>query len=329
VHTLFYKDSCKMVRGAMVLLKGFLIGTLYKLLGNVDLTRCNNIIYPKFELTATQPDSMSTQLNSTRSKSIQTDSTRHDDIDLTKVEGFPECGLEVNICEHFIYGKQSRVRFPSRATRENGILELVHSDVFGPVTVPSLGGSLYYVSFIDDFSMKTWIYFLRNKSEVFERFKELKYLVENQTEKRIKVLRNDNGGEFCGKEFDQFCKQFGIAHINTTPYTPQQNGVVERMNRMLMDKERSMLNGAKLAQEFWEEVVETARYLVNMSPSSTIVEMTPNEVWYGKKPLVAHLKVFVCDAFVHVPKEKRNKLDKKVVKCVFIIYKEGMKGYNI
>jgi hypothetical protein len=80
------------------------------------------------------------------------------------VEGFPECGLEVDFCEHYIYGKQSRVRFPFGATRENGILELMHSDLFGPVIVPSLGGSLYYVSFIDDFSRKTWIYFLRKKS---------------------------------------------------------------------------------------------------------------------------------------------------------------------
>jgi hypothetical protein len=115
------------------------------------------------------------------------------------VEDFPECNLEVNFCEHCIYGKQSRVRFPSGVTRENGILELVHSDVFGPVSVPSLGGSLYYVSFIDDFSRKTWIYFLRKKSEVFKKFKEFKSLVENQTDKKIKVLRTDNGGEFCGK----------------------------------------------------------------------------------------------------------------------------------
>jgi hypothetical protein len=115
------------------------------------------------------------------------------------VEDFPECNLEVDFCEHCIYGKQSRVRFPSGATRENGILELVHSDVFGPVSVPSLGGSMYYVSFIDDFSRKTWIYFLRKKSEVFEKFKEFKSLVENQTDKKIKVLRTDNGGEFCGK----------------------------------------------------------------------------------------------------------------------------------
>jgi hypothetical protein len=82
----------------------------------------------------------------------------------------------------------------------------VHSDVFGLVIVPSLGGSLYYVSFIEYFSKKTWIYFLRKKSEVFNRFKEFKYLVENQTEKRIKVLRIDNGGEFYGKEFDHLCK---------------------------------------------------------------------------------------------------------------------------
>jgi hypothetical protein len=80
------------------------------------------------------------------------------------VEDFPKCNLEVYFCEHCIYDKQSWVRFPSRETRENEILELVHNDVFGLVSVPSLGGSLYYVSFIDDFSRKTWIYFLRKKS---------------------------------------------------------------------------------------------------------------------------------------------------------------------
>jgi hypothetical protein len=92
------------------------------------------------------------------------------------VEEFPKFNLEVDFCEHCIYGKQSQVRFPSGATRENGILELVHSDVFDPITVPSLGGSLYYISFIDDFSWKTWIYFLRKKSEVFDKFKEFKSL---------------------------------------------------------------------------------------------------------------------------------------------------------
>jgi transposase InsO family protein len=118
--------------------------------------------------------------------------------------------------------------------------------VFGPVPIPSLGKSLYYISFIDDFSRNTWIYFLRNKSEVFDKFKEFKALVENQTKKKIKVLRTDNGGEFFGNEFEEFCKKHGIAMQKTTPYTPQHNGVVERMNRTLMEKARSMLSGVKL-----------------------------------------------------------------------------------
>ena len=109
---------------------------------------------------------------------------------------------------------------------------------------------MYYVSFIDDFSRKTFIYFLRKKSEVFNRFKEFKALVENQTEKKIKVLRTDNSGEFCGNDFEEFCKQCGIARQKTTPYTPQQNGVAERMNKTLMEKARSMLSGVGLAQQF-------------------------------------------------------------------------------
>ena len=93
------------------------------------------------------------------------------------------------------------------------------------MSVPSLGGSMYYVSFIDDFYKMTWIYFLK-KSEVFERFLEFKALVENQTNRKIKVLRIDNGGEFYGKEFNQFCKQHDITRQNTMPYMPQQNRVV-------------------------------------------------------------------------------------------------------
>ena len=91
---------------------------------------------------------------------------------------------------------------------------------------------------------------MRNKSKVFDKFKEFKALVENQTKKKIKVLRTDNGGEFCKKEFEELCKKCGIVRHNTTPYTPQQNGVAERMNRMLMEKARSMLSGTGLGQEF-------------------------------------------------------------------------------
>ena len=103
------------------------------------------------------------------------------------------------------------MKFPSSATRENEILELIHIDVFGFVPIPSLGGSLYYVSFIDDFSRNTWLYFLKKKSKVFNKFKEYKDLGENQTGKKIKVLRIDYKGELYEKYFKQFSKDFGIA----------------------------------------------------------------------------------------------------------------------
>jgi IS30 family transposase len=201
--------------------------------------------------------------------------------------------------------------------------------VFGPVPVPSLGKSVYYVSLINVVSRNTWIYFLRKKSEVSDKFKEFKVLVENQKEKKIKVLRTDNGGEFCRNEFKEFCKKCGIERQKTTPCTPQQNGVAERMNRTLMEKSRSMLRGAELGQELWAEAVGTTCYLVNRSPSSALVDRTPHEVWNRKKPSLQHLRVFCFDAYVHVPKENRSKMDKKVEKCIFIGYKDGVKGYKL
>ena len=100
--------------------------------------------------------------------------------------------------------------------------------------VPSLGKSMYYVSFIYDFSRNTWIYFLKKKYDVFDKCKEFKALVENQIEKKIKVLRIDIGGDFCSNEFEEFCKKYGVAWYKTTPYKPQQNGVAERMKKTLM-----------------------------------------------------------------------------------------------
>ena len=101
-----------------------------------------------------------------------------------------------------------------------------------------------------------------------------------------------------------FCKKCGIERQNTTPYTPQHNGVVERMNRTLMEKARSMLSSAGIGQEFWVEAVETTCYLVNWSSKLALIDKNPQEVWTSKKPSIKHLKVFGCDAYVHVPKEK-------------------------
>jgi hypothetical protein len=126
------------------------------------------------------------------------------------VEGMANCSLDFYFYEHYLYGKQNRVRFSFGATRIEGILQLVHNDVFGPVSASSLRKYMYYVSFIDDFSRNTWIYFLRKKYEVIEKFKEFKAPVKNQIKKRIKVLRIDNSGELSGNEFGELCKKCDI-----------------------------------------------------------------------------------------------------------------------
>jgi transposase InsO family protein len=114
--------------------------------------------------------------------------------------------------------KKKRVRF-LRVGKEkkNERLELVHTDVWGPAQVSSLGGFHYYVTFIDDATRKTWVYCIRQKSDVFDTFKKWKALVENETGKSLKCLRSDNGGEYCNKEFDDYCSYHGIRREKTVP----------------------------------------------------------------------------------------------------------------
>jgi transposase InsO family protein len=130
--------------------------------------------------------------------------------------------LSIRRCaEGVLLGSTPRLSFPSSDSRSTGVLDLIHTDVCGPMSRVSLGGCEYYVTFIDDHSRKTWIYFLKTKSEVFKRFQEFKALVENQTGRKIKVLRSDNGGEYTSTEFADFCTQQGIRRQLTVPYNPQ------------------------------------------------------------------------------------------------------------
>jgi len=122
------------------------------------------------------------------------------------------------------------------------------------------------------------VYFLKTKDEVFGRFKEWKTMVEKQTRKQVKTLRTYNGLEFCNTEFDDYCKEAGIVRHLTVRHTPQQNGVAERMNQTLLQRARCMRLNAGLSKEFWAEVVNTAVYLVNRSPSTAIDLKTPQEV---------------------------------------------------
>jgi len=205
----------------------------------------------------------------------------------------------------------------------------VHIDVWGPSQVSSLGASHYYVTFINDATRKTWIYCIRNKSDVFDTFKKWKALVENETGKRLKCLRSDNGGEYCIKEFDRYSSENGIRRENIVPGTPQENGVSERMNRTIMEHARCMRLHAGLPLQFWADVVDIVVYLIKRGPSSSLDGGIPEEAWIGKKVNYSFLKTFCCQAFVHINKENRTKNEEKSKKCTFIGYGVNYFGYRL
>jgi hypothetical protein len=204
VKPIFEKETCRMVQGEMVLLRGVWFGTLYKLQGRTINDGCNSSIVPVIGVEEERTPIVFGEkvmlghqiLGNIGEKGLRLLHIKG------MVEGTSNCSLDFDFCENCVYGKQNWVRFPFGATREEGILQLVHNDVLGPVLVPSLGKYVYYVSFIDDLSRNTWIYFLGNKYEFFDTFKKFKALVENQTKKIIKMLRTDNRGEFRRNEFE-------------------------------------------------------------------------------------------------------------------------------
>ena len=180
-------------------------------------------------------------------------------------------------------GKNTKKTFPITERKAKDILEIIHSDVCGPMLSNSLSGYAYYVSFIDDFSRKTWVYFMKNKDEVFSKFKEFKALIKNHTEKKIKTLRLDNGGEFTSNEFKELCKESGIKRELSTTYNLQQNGIAERKNRTIMEATRAMLHDQELPMHIWAEAARTTMYVQNRTPHRVLENKTLKEVFSGKK----------------------------------------------
>ena len=205
---------------------------------------------------------------------------RHLDYNSSKSIGF---------CETCIGGKHHRTPFDSSKTQSTELLELVHSDVCGKISEKSLGGGQYFLTFTDDKSRYSWVFILRSKDQVFDRFQEWKAQVEKSSQKKIKTIRTDNGGEYTSTKFETYQKSEGIRHELTVPKTPEQNGVAERLNRTLVEMSRSMLIDAKLPKAFWAEAVSTAVYLKNRSPSKSLDNMTPYEAWHGSKPVASNL----------------------------------------
>jgi len=248
-----------------------------------------------------------------------------------QVEGVSLSSTErIGGCEACIFGKQARTMFPSNPSRERKpqVLDLVHSDLMES-NVSSIGGNVYICTFIDDQSHMVFAYLLKKKDQTFNSFKDFLALVETQTGKKLKVLRSDNGGEYKSKEFKAFIASKGIEQQFTTPYTPQQNSVAERMNRTIMEKARAIRFDSGLAPKFWGEAVKHAVYLINRTPSRVLNFKTPFELWNGYKPNLSNLRIFGCAAYAKTPEEKLKKQDYRSKKMIFLGFEPGQKAFRL
>ena len=231
----------------------------------------------------------------------------------------------IGTCESCLTGKMTKSPFKKKGERAKDLLELIHSDVCGPMSQSARDGYRYIITFTDDYSRYGYVYLMRHKSEAFDKFKEYKNEVENQLDKRIKTLRTDRGGEYLSNEFSTYLKECGIIPQLTPPGTPQWNGVLKRRNRTLLDMVHSMMCQTELPLYFWGYALQTAARTLNIVPSKS-VERTPHELWMGSPPSLTYLRIWGCEAYVN--RMKTTKLQPKADKCFFIGYPKETKGYS-
>lgn len=246
------------------------------------------------------------------------------------VTGIPKIGVEKGTCSSCLLGKQARQSFPQATTyRAEKILDLIHGDLCGPISPQTPSRRRYVFVLIDDHSRYMWSILLNEKGEAFEKFKHFKAVVEKETGTTIKMLRTDRGGEFISSEFKVFCETTGIVRHFTAPYSPQQNGVVERRNRTLMGMTRSILKGTECPNYLWGEAVRHSTYLINRVATRVLELKTPYEVLKGKKPNVSHIRIFGCVGYAKVDIPHLKKLENRSRMLVHLGTEPGSKAYRM
>lgn len=307
--------ECLFIRDDKTIAVGVEIGKMYK----IDL----RVLAPNVVCTANKIDTLQLwheRLCHQNKRHVQA-FLKDKNIDVT---------VDSEFCDGCAYGKHYRLPFRNKVNRASEPRELIHSDVCGKMNVESIGKSNYYVVFKDDYSGYRKIYFLRNKSEVKNKIEIFCNEVKTRFGESIKELCTDGGGEYIDRNLRDYLEKSGIRHTVTIPYTPEQNGSAERENRIIVEAARSMLfSKPNLPQFLWAEAINCAAYVLNRTGPSKVDYKTPYELWFGKKASVINLKVFGTECFVHIPKEKRRKLDKKVYKGYFVGYMEDVQGYRV
>ena len=246
------------------------------------------------------------------------------------VTGIPRITVEKETCVACLYGNQTRQSFPqSTSFRAKGPLELIHGDLCGPITPSTPEHKRYVFVLIDDCSRYMWTVLLKEKGEAFKKFKIFKTLAEQETGAKVKTLRTDRGGEFCSHEFKLYCDANGIDRHLTAPYSPQQNGVVERRNRTLMEMTRSILKHMSVPNWLWGEAVRHATYLINRIATRSLMGKTPYEALCCKKPSLTHLRTFGCVCYARTETAGRKKLDDRSRILVHLGTEPGSKAYRL
>ncbi|UYV80249.1 hypothetical protein LAZ67_18002148 [Cordylochernes scorpioides] len=242
------------------------------------------------------------------------------------VNGLPKGEFKsITSCEVCIRGKQTRLPFPEVSlTKSTEPLQLIHSDICGPMRTKSYGGALYFATFIDDFSRMIFTFVMKRKSEVFNGFKVFKRFAEKQTGTKIKAIRSDNAAEYLSTDFKEYLLEEGIRHQLSVEYSPQQNGVAERANRTL-----SVVSiQANLPDPLWAELVHTSTYIRNRCPR-TNESRTPHEIFTGRKPTVSHLRMIGCKCFAVDNRPRRGKFAPRSEEYRLVGYSPESKAYRL
>ena len=210
---------------------------------------------------------------------------------------------------HCLHGKMHRLPFPSFKFVANSPFELVLTDLWGLAPLDLVNGYKYYVLFVDHFTRFTWLYLLTNKSEVYSKFVPFHAMVNTQFSFTIKTLRSDGGGKYTSKSFESFLSSNGIHHQISCPYTPQQNGLVERKHRHLIETTITLLSQASLPSTYWSFAVQSALILINLLPTAILDFLSPWFKLHGQHPDIFSLKIFGCTCYPFLKPYNQHKLN--------------------
>ncbi|KAD5318271.1 hypothetical protein E3N88_18217 [Mikania micrantha] len=233
-------------------------------------------------------------------------------------------------CAACLKGKQHKVSFPPiEDPKSTACLQMLHMDLFGPVRIMSLAKKKYCLVIVDDYSRFVWTFFLHSKDEVAKSIIHFVLYVEKQYSLPVKCVRSDNGTEFRNHILDEFYLSKGIKRQYSIPRTPEQNGVVERKNRTLIEAARSMLADSGLPLTFWAEAVNTACYVQNRVLVNQRLLKTPYEVLHHMAPLISFFRAFGCPCYILNTKDQLQIFDSKVDAGYFVGYSSTCKAYRV